>query len=327
MTDLPIDSVIIDLFKSGALVEEPTIEDCTLTNGEVTSCYRITVIGTPVDHNEGPYCPPYTFSSAEEGGIWLDGENVYDVDGQFILDLASIYPNEDDPERQWLLHYGDTVSIRNIITGESNLPGGLPGVGSCLEGFSDDLVDGQPTTTVVIPITPILREEPGALGRRDTVGVALNGVKFEGPAPIELILSGNSIGVFDDCAGHLNPQEGYHYHGHNGEGCSEVYIKRKHAPAIGYVMDGHLLYSMTDSKGNEPTDLDACRGHTDEKLGYHYHAASVAENMFIGCYSGETVRVDRPAPPQPPEPPVDDGGEEPAEPGEGEEPGEPVAAG
>jgi len=58
---------------------------------------------------------------------------------------------------------------------------------------------------------------------------------------------------------------------------------------VGYALDGYGIYAMTDLDGVEATDLDDCRGHTDDVRGYHYHAASVSENMFIGCYSGEVA--------------------------------------
>ncbi|MEI8624530.1 hypothetical protein P4S67_09615 [Pseudoalteromonas sp. B137] len=46
---------------------------------------------------------------------------------------------------------------------------------------------------------------------------------------------------------------------------------------------------MRDTSGKEES-LDECRGNTDEVRGYHYHAASPSENMFIGCLHGESVR-------------------------------------
>ena len=47
---------------------------------------------------------------------------------------------------------------------------------------------------------------------------------------------------------------------------------------------------MKDAEGKEEKILDECRGTTDDSRGYHYHAASPSENMFIGCLHGETVR-------------------------------------
>ncbi|MBX2849025.1 MAG: hypothetical protein KTR16_11940 [Acidiferrobacterales bacterium] len=104
-------------------------------------------------NDAGPYCSSYNTSSARKGGIWLDGTNVYDVDGQFILDLPTIYPNEEDPDRQWRLQYEDTVSVINFVTAENSLEGrDVEALGACFEAYSDEMVDGQPTTTVLIPL-------------------------------------------------------------------------------------------------------------------------------------------------------------------------------
>lgn len=54
-------------------------------------------------------------------------------------------------------------------------------------------------------------------------------------------------------------------------------------------MDGYGIYAMRDVNGKEET-LDECRGNTDATRGYHYHAASPSENMFIGCLHGQSVR-------------------------------------
>ncbi len=51
-------------------------------------------------------------------------------------------------------------------------------------------------------------------------------------------------------------------------------------------MDGHGLYAQLDANGNEPTDLDDCRGHYDETRGYHYHVMPLANNELLDCYYG-----------------------------------------
>lgn len=272
---IPTVEVNVDLFKANSLATIPMTEDCTLSNGAASTCYRITVTGTPSDHNEGPYCPPNTSSSAEEGGIWFDGSDVYEADGDFFLRLPEIYN-----DNSWNLHNADG-SIRTSSCSDGQ-------TGTCVECYVSEFASGQPTTTVLIPTTPVRRTTVGDLGR-DLVGVSLNGVKLEGPAPINQILASYSLGIFDDCAGHVNPFEGYHYHG--GNGCSEGAAESDgHAPAFAYALDGYLIYSMLDTSGNEETDLDSCRGHSDEIRGYHYHVASPAENLFIGCFSGETAQ-------------------------------------
>ena len=82
------------LFLEGALATEPTTEDCTLGGGAETTCYRLTVAGYPTDHEVGPFCPATITDGADAGGIWFDGENQYDISGEFIKDLATTYDDE-----------------------------------------------------------------------------------------------------------------------------------------------------------------------------------------------------------------------------------------
>ena len=62
---------------------------------------------------------------------------------------------------------------------------------------------------------------------------------------------------------------------------------------------------MLNTDGEEATDLDQCRGHSDETRGYHYHSAGPGENAFIGCFAGKIVQSERSDGPS--------GGEEPPE--------------
>ena len=55
---------------------------------------------------------------------------------------------------------------------------------------------------------------------------------------------------------------------------------------MGFALDGYGIFAMLDATGFEETDLDECRGHSDDTRGYHYHSASAGENMFIGCFHG-----------------------------------------
>jgi hypothetical protein len=89
------------LFMEGAVLAT-SIEDCTLSDGTQTTCHSITVAGFPVNHDVGPFCPSTTSAGVEEGGIWFDGNAVYDIDGPFILGLATLY-NDD----HWMLYDED----------------------------------------------------------------------------------------------------------------------------------------------------------------------------------------------------------------------------
>ena len=151
----------------------------------------------------------------------------------------------------------------------------------------DDIEEENKTHTYVIPKVPVAQDSTTEPGRTTPVGLALNGVNFDPPAPTDAILSAYTLAPFDDCGGHVNLNGGYHYHAHTG--CStEVEQADDHAPLIGYAMDGYPLYAQLDKNGAEPGELDQCRGQYDEVRGYHYHVADSGTNSFIGCFQGET---------------------------------------
>lgn len=284
-TDAPVPSN----FLADGLLEEITEEPCTLSDGSASTCYKITIQGAPSNHEIGPFCPRHISDDASAGGKWFDGGVVYDVDGEFIKNLSMLY---DDT---WMLYDEETGDIRVTLTAEECELAARPNVAEeyrnhCVECQLDQ-VGGAVSREVLIPKTPTLRSSPAEIGSVGAVGIALNGVRFDPPAPVDAILAANTIAAFDDCGGHVNPFDGYHYHG--ALGCSDrEFGCDGHAPLIGYAMDGFAIYALLDEDGNEPTDLDECRGQTDDVRGYHYHAASAGENMFIGCFKGLTVATE-----------------------------------
>ena len=291
----PIDATARELdtglFADGAMVGDVSTEDCTLSGGSETTCYRLTIVGEPKDGSlEGPYCPPAITSTAEEGGTWIDGsDKVYDVDGDFIVNLSTLY-NDD----RWQMYDPDTGLVTVIdgtegcdVAGDPNNTTGTDNF--CLECTIESLGGGV-ELSFLIPMTPVFQGAAEDVGNSD-VGVALNGVVFGPPAPIDLILSSYTLGVFDDCGGHSNPHEGYHYHAANG--CSEVVTQEDgHAPMIGYAMDGYPIYAHLNAQGEVSTDLDECGGTSDDVRGYHYHAQAAGTNQIIGCYMGERIASD-----------------------------------
>ena len=82
------------LFFDGALAGEVTTQDCTLSGGTETTCYSITVAGYPASHDIGPFCPETITDTADSGGLWFDGNASYDLDGQFFVDLPTIYGDD-----------------------------------------------------------------------------------------------------------------------------------------------------------------------------------------------------------------------------------------
>ncbi len=285
----------LSLFADGAFTQEPEIVDCETAEGTATTCYKFVTSGAPAGRMPGPFCPRTINDGAEMGGVWFDkagtGELV-DITGSFIADLSSYYDDE-----QWQLYDASSGLVRYTATEAACLGAAKPNVEeqyrqNCIECelayLEDDFYQ-----TFLIPTTPIPAASPG---RVHTAGIALDGAELSGPAPVDAILGAYTIAAFDDCGGHINVHQGYHYHAANGctntfEGDDEQASLHAplHAPLIGYASDGYGIYAMENPNGVEET-LDECRGSTDDIRGYHYHAASPSENMFIACLHGESVR-------------------------------------
>ncbi len=283
----------LSLFTKGAFTKTPKIVDCETAQGTKTTCYEIITSGAPAGRVPGPFCPRSTEDGADVSGKWFNNEgkgDLVDLTGQFILSLDEYYGDE-----KWVLYDAKTNKIRYTATKASCSGAARPDVEeqykqNCIECELSYLEDDF-SLTYLIPTTPIPAKKTG---RVRTVGIALDGTELSGPAPIQAILGSYTIAAFDDCGGHINLHQGYHYH--STTGCTDtVTTEDGHAPLIGYAVDGYGIYAMKDAQGNEET-LDECRGNTDETRGYHYHAASPSENLFIGCLHGESVDAGGPPP-------------------------------
>lgn len=276
------------LFVDRALVSAVTTTECTLSHGTQTTCYRIEIAGVPVNQPVGPFCPTTIDATADEGGIWFDGSGaLYEMDGDFIVNLSTIYG-----DAHWQLYDPETGKVRVTDTQIACESAARPNVdpqyrNHCVE-CSIDYYGGGVSQTLLIPTQPVPLSSPATIWNVD-VGVALNGVVLGPPAPIAAILGAYTIAAFDDCGGHVNPVEGYHYHA--ATECSEAIAQGDgHAAMMGYAMDGYAIFGTLNADGSDPAELDSCRGHRDETRGYHYHAAGAAENRFLGCFSGEQGR-------------------------------------
>ena len=86
-TDVKVTPVDTSLFIESNLLEEITTEDCELSNGLKTKCYKITMKAKPQEHKTGPFCPENIKDDKEKGGIWFKDGKVYDVDGDFVANL------------------------------------------------------------------------------------------------------------------------------------------------------------------------------------------------------------------------------------------------
>ncbi|WP_405396982.1 YHYH protein [Maribacter sp. Asnod2-G09] len=275
-----------------------TTVPCTLSDGTETDCYQIVTTSLPGDHEMGPWCPGNIEDDATEGGIWLEGGEVYDVDGAFVENMATFY---DDPN--WLM-YDANGDIYITDTQEDCENAANPNVGDeyenfcveCLPSYITDL-----TQTWTIPITPVSQDTPvlftttgggpggpGTTTAPSTRGVALNGIEFSAPAPVDNILGAYTLAPFDDAGGHINVHQGYHYHAATGFS-TKVAQDDGHAALIGYALDGFGIYELADSSGVDATDLDELRGHSDDTRGYHYHVDAAGNNNFIDGLKGAYV--------------------------------------
>ena len=281
--------VVAANFLEGSLTKEITTEDCTLSNGDETTCYRIEVTGSPVDAKIGPFCPESTTSSAEESGIWLDGENLYNADGKFIIDLSTIYKDV-----KWKL-YDDSGKVKVTDTKEAFQGAARPDVQEaykyhCVEGTWEWTETTKPVpTSILVPVTPVLASTSSS--PRGNLGVTVNGLVISASAPVDAILGAYTIAAFDDCGGHFNPTAGYHLHAYTGcEGVEyESHIDNPNAETkiIGYAMDGVAVFAPLSSKST--IKLDECNGRTTAKDGYHYYAQSAEKNLVVKCVKGLTA--------------------------------------
>jgi YHYH protein len=271
-------------FAKAHVLAGPTEVDCTLSGGTKTRCVSITFKSEPKSHAPGPWCPRQVTDGPERTGIWLDNGQVVAADGAFMNGLATRYK-----DKHWQMVDAKTGKINVTETAAQCQGAARPDVGPefenfCVECRPEFFPNGSPVT-YVIPL------QPGPLGDGKPIhfagaGVAFNGVRLDGPAPVQAILGAYTIAPFDRCGGHINPHAGYHYH-------AVTDCLSKEAPAaldgaeIGVAMDGHKIMASVLSNGSKPTDLDRCNGHTATGMGYHYHAGAAGSNAILGCLRAE----------------------------------------
>ena len=288
-TELGAPGVVATNFLEGSLTKAITTEDCTLSDGTQSSCYRIEVTGSPVATKIGPFCPESTSSSAEVSGIWLDGENLYNADGKFIMDLSTIYKDV-----KWKL-YDDSGKVKVTDSKEAFQGAARPDVQEeykyhCVEGTWEWTETTKPVpTSILVPVKPILANESSS--PRGNLGVTINGLVISASAPVDAILGAYTIAAFDDCGGHFNPTAGYHLHAYTGcEGVeydSQIDNPDAETKIIGYAMDGVAVFAPLSSKST--IKLDECNGRTTAKDGYHYYAQSAEKNLVVKCVKGLTA--------------------------------------
>jgi len=281
--------VLSSNFLTGGLAEPITIVSRSLSNGTTADCYKIVTKSTPTDHAQGPWCPSNISDDASKGGIWLEGGNVYDVDGAFIKNMATFYKNT-----TWEMYNTTTGAITKTLTQVDCQAAANPNVGVAYKNYCVECLPSYVSTitkTIYIPIIPVKMSSPISFGGGPgstgpgTRGIAFNGVVFDAPAPVNIILAAYTLAPFDDAGGHINMGAGYHYHAATGKS-TKIAQTDGHAAMIGYALDGFGMYERLSAAGTEYTDLDASRGHSDAIRGYHYHVDKAGANNFINSLAG-----------------------------------------
>ena len=274
------------LYSNANAIGAASLVDCKLSGGTETKCFSITTGPAPSNHKTGPYCPRNISDSADQAGTWFVNEKVHDVDGKFIEQLAVIYDDE-----QWQMYDPETGQV-TLVEGELGCEvAGDPTsaadyVNYCVECEVKYLGD-EANQTYVFPVDPIAAQgEPKRIGPHTGIGLAFNGVKLDAPAPLNMILGSHTLGLFDACAGHVNPGTGYHYHGLVGCEPEKASALAGHEPRVAVAMDGFDIYRKVENP--ETAGLDTCGGHEVDGLGYHYHAEEAGTNQFIACFKGES---------------------------------------
>lgn len=285
-----VDLAIVAAFFAGAdVVEGPDLVDCTLSGGAKTTCFSLTVRPNPLTYTPGPWCPTQITDGADAGGIWFVDGKAVDVDGAFLASLADVYG-----DTNWQLFEPETGSIRFTGSLEACEAAARPDVdpayqNHCVQCLPEYMPEDA-TITYVIPLQPTEAARPTPTNRTGA-GIAFNGVRLDGPAPLEAILGAYTIAPFDDCGGHVNPHVGYHYHAvteclSDGPAVSDP-VETTHGDMIGIAMDGHAIFGHELAEGTARDDLDACNGHESEGLAYHYHAGAVGSNQILGCLAAQ----------------------------------------
>ncbi|MFC6225902.1 YHYH protein [Hymenobacter artigasi] len=276
-------------FLTGGLSEPISTVSRTLSNGTTADCYKIVTKSIPPDHTMGPWCPTNITDDASKGGIWLENGNVYDVDGAFVRNLATFYKDSN-----WQMYNATTGVITKTQTQADCQAAANPNVGAAYRNYCVECLPSYVSTltkTIYIPVTPVkltsavsFANGPGSTGAT-LRGIAFNGVVFDPPAPVSNILGAYTLAPFDDAGGHINLNEGYHYHAATGL-TTKIAQPDGHAAMIGYALDGFGLFERLSVAGTEYTDLDASRGHYDDTRGYHYHVDKAGANNFINSLAG-----------------------------------------
>lgn len=155
----------------------------------------------------------------------------------------------------------------------------------CVQCLPETLPE-EIVVTYVIPLDPVAAARPAPTNMTGS-GVAYNGVRLDGPAPLDAILGEYTISPFDDCGGHVNPFGGYHYHAVTDYLDDAANAEDQGTP-IGIVVVGYVILLRLIAIDTASANLDQCSGHADTDGSYHYHVREAGSNAILGYMTAQT---------------------------------------
>ena len=147
-----------------------------------------------------------------------------------------------------------------------------------------------------VPLRPIAAPSPTPLHNRflrGAVALAVNGIPIFNPQNNRGEIS-QDIGELDKWGGHCGRGDDYHYH------IIPLHLQSVVGKAlpVAYALDGYPVYGTTEPDGSSMRALDACGGHDDARVGYHYHGTGKSPYVFA-AFRGVVSEVDGQVDPQP----------------------------
>lgn len=271
--------VDVTQFAGDAFTAPAEVVDCALETGDAAQCLSVTLAEKPENLTIGPFCPD---TLDDIGGVWHwsgTDEGLYRLDGAFWEKLIE-------------LGFDFTDGEGNINFGSPN--GAMPEADhACISATITEDV----TITALIPLEPIMAVTPSQLGTVNKVGIALDGVPIFSDAPT--VEATGHLPALDTCGGHVDPGGWFHWHGTATDmntvyeaqgGAADCTSKVQSTTAqFASAFDGFPIFGSQEVDGSVVTGLDACNGHDDADIGYHYHATSDFPNL-PACLVGVTAQ-------------------------------------
>lgn len=236
-----------------------TTVDCTLSDGSTTKCLEIRTKSIPSDHEMGPWCP-HTIDEKEASGRWFKDGKMYEVNGEFIQDLANLYHDD-----EWLLYDEEGHVYRTDSQEDCEQLAGA----QLIDEFKNYCIECLPeyvsslSKTYTIPLTPVLLDKPLSLN-----GHPGGGGSGRGGPPKGARDSHNADGH------HSPPPQGKRPKGPPPGGGRGGPMARGIA-FNGVVFDAPAPTALILSGYTIPP-IDPAGGHINLDAGYHYHAATGA---------------------------------------------------